>query len=248
MLALDAIAYSNRWRPRHPGEKALLALGLLGAAVALPPWPGALLTGSTAMVLLLGPAGVTLRQVWQAVRVPLGFVLTGSVPLLVAVGGSPWLAWEPSGIPRAAELAGRAMAALLCLLLFATTTPLADSLPRLTRIGVPPAITEVASLIYRMVFLLLDSARAVREAQAGRLGFRTWATTYRAVAGQGGAIFVRAFDRARRLEEGLALRGYSGSLTVQVEYQAVSRRFIAATVGLLAAIVTVTLMARVVMV
>lgn len=245
MLALDAVAYTNRWRPRHPGEKAFLSLGLLVAAVALPPWPGAALTGVVALVLLLGPAGVRPGQLWRAARVPLGFVVTGSIPLLLAVGGSPWVRWDPTGLPRAAELAGRAVAALLCLLLFATTTPLADALPRLTRIGVPPAVTEVAALMYRMLFLLLDSARAVREAQAGRLGFRTWATTYRSVAGQGGAIFVRAFDRARRMEEGLALRGYTGSLTVQVEQRAVSRPFIVATALLLAGVVAATLLLRV---
>ncbi|ODU05639.1 MAG: cobalt ECF transporter T component CbiQ [Pseudonocardia sp. SCN 72-86] len=248
MLALDALAYTNRWRLRHPGEKALLALGLLAAAVSLPPWPGAAITGMTAAVLLVGPAGVTPEQVWRAARVPLGFVVTGSLPLLVAVGGTPWLAWAPDGPQQAAELGGRAVAALLCLLLFATTTPLADTLPRLNRLGVPPAITEIASLIYKMVFLLLSSARAVREAQAGRLGFRTWATTYRAVAGQGGAIFVRAFDRARRMEEGLALRGYTGSLTVQVAHRSVSRRFVTATVVLLVGVVASTLLLRTVIV
>ncbi|MDN5859037.1 MAG: cobalt ECF transporter T component CbiQ [Pseudonocardia sp.] len=184
MLPLDAGAYASRWRSRHPGEKALLALGLLVTAVVLPPWPGAALCGTAALVLLLGPAGVGARITWHAVQVPLGFVLLGAVPLLVTVGGDPWLAANPAGLVPAAELTGRAVAALLCLILFAATTPLADIVPRLTRLGVPPAITEIASLIYRLLFLLLDSARAVREAQATRLGFRTWRTSYQSLAGQ----------------------------------------------------------------
>jgi cobalt/nickel transport system permease protein len=244
MHALDAQAYTNPWRSRHPAEKAALALGLLACAVALPPWPGALIVGAVALVLLTGPARLAPRQVLRALRVPLLFVAVGSLPLLVAVGGSPLIRYEPSGVPLAAGLAGRATAALLCLILLAATTPLADALPRLHRIGVPPAVTEVAALIYRLVFLLLDTATAVREAQAGRLGFRTWRTTYRSVAGQAGAIFTRSFGRARAWEQGLALRGYTGSLRVQVEERPVSRPFLAATTALLVAVVAGTMLLR----
>ncbi|MBN9109786.1 MAG: cobalt ECF transporter T component CbiQ [Pseudonocardia sp.] len=242
MLPLDAAAYTNRWRTRHPGEKALLSLGLLVLAVALPTWPGAAIVGAAALVLVLGPAGLAPRVLWRAVRVPLGFVVTGMLPLLVAIGGQQWIQWDPTGWPRALELGGRAVAALLCLLLFAATTPLADLLPRLEKLGVPPAVTEIASLMYRMLFLLLESIRVIRDAQAGRLGFRTWPTTFRSLTGQGAAIFVRAFDRARRLEQGLASRGYNGSLHVLVPARPVSAPFLIATIALLAAIVTSTLL------
>jgi cobalt/nickel transport system permease protein len=82
---------------------------------------------------------------------------------------------------------------------------------------------------------------AVRAAQAGRLGFRSFRTTFRSVAGQAGAVFVSAFDRARRMEQGLALRGDPGSLRVQLPPQRLSRRFLAGTAVLLAAVVTLSL-------
>lgn len=244
MSRLDTLAYANPWRGRHPGEKALLSLGLLLCAVALPPWPGAPVVGGVVVLLVLGPAGLRPADAARALRGPAGFVLVGALPLLVAVGGPSVVRWEPAGLPAALEVVGRSTVAILCLLLFAATTPLADVLPRLSRLGVPTAVSEVAGLIYRMLFLLLDTAQTVREAQAGRLGFRTWATSYRSVAGQAGAVFVRSFDRARRLEEGLALRGYDGELRVDVEVRAVSRPFVAATVVLLVGVVTVSLVLR----
>jgi cobalt/nickel transport system permease protein len=148
---------------------------------------------------------------------------------------------DPGGVGAALALAGRAAAALLCLLLFAATTPLADTLPRLARLGVPAAVVDVAGLVYRLLFLLLDRIAAVRAAQAGRLGFRDWRTTFRSVAGQAGAVFVSAFDRARRMEQGLALRGEPGSLRVQLPPQPLSGRFLAGTAVLLAAVVTLSL-------
>jgi cobalt/nickel transport system permease protein len=241
MPSLDAAACTGPWRHRHPGEKAALAFGLLGCAVALPPWPGAALVGAVALALLIGPAGLGVRRLLRAVRGPLAFVVVGAVPLLFSVGGPTLVRLDPGGAPAALALAGRATAALLCLLLFAATTPLADTLPRLTRLGVPAAVVEVAGLVYRLLFLLLDRIAAVRAAQAGRLGFRDWRTTLRSVAGQAGAVFVSAFDRARRMEEGLALRGDPGSLQVQLLAQPLSRPFLAGTAVLLVAVVTVSL-------
>ncbi|RKN34093.1 cobalt ECF transporter T component CbiQ [Micromonospora musae] len=240
MFALDVAAHTGPWRSRHPGEKALLSLGLLACAVILPPWPGALLSGLAAAVLLVGPARVSPAVVLRAARVPLLFVATSTVPLVVTVHAPIRLSVNPAGFGTAAHTAGRSVAALTCLLLFSATTPLSEVLPRLQRLGVPAAVTEVAALTYRMLFLLVESVRAVREAQAARLGFRTWRTAYRSLAGQAGAIFVRAFSRARRLEEGLALRGYTGSLAVQVEARRMSPPFLVASGGLLVLIVAVT--------
>ncbi|MDO3703118.1 cobalt ECF transporter T component CbiQ [Micromonospora sp. C28SCA-DRY-2] len=243
MFALDVAAHTGPWRPRHPAEKALLSLGLLACAVALPPWPGAVLSGGAAATLLLGPARVSPAVLLRAARVPLLFVATSTVPLLVTMPAPARLAVDPAGPALAAQTAGRSVAALACLLLFSATTPLSEVLPRLHRLGIPAAVTEVAALTYRMLFLLVDSVRAVREAQAARLGFRTWRTAYASLAGQAGAVFVRAFSRARRLEEGLALRGYTGSLAVQVEARRMSPPFVAATVGLLVTIVVATAVA-----
>jgi cobalt/nickel transport system permease protein len=219
----------------------VLAFGLLCCAVAVPPWPGALVVGGTALALLLGPAGLGARRLLRAARGPLVFVVVGALPLLFSVGGPTLVRLDPGGVGAALALAGRATAALLCLLLFAATTPLADTLPRLARLGVPAAVVDVAGLVYRLLFLLLDRMVAVRAAQAGRLGFRSFRTTFRSVAGQAGAVFVSAFDRARRMEQGLALRGDPGSLRVQLPPQRLSRRFLAGTAVLLAAVVTLSL-------
>jgi cobalt/nickel transport system permease protein len=240
MPALDAVACTGPWRHRHPGEKAALAFGLLCCAVVLPPWPGALVVGVVASVLLLGPAGLGARRLLRAARGPLVFVVVGALPLLFSVGGPTLVRLDPAGVGAALALAGRATAAVLCLLLFAATTPLADTLPRLHRLGVPPAVVDVAGLVYRMLFLLLDRIAAVRAAQAGRLGFRSPRTAFRSVAGQAGAVFVSAFDRARRMEQGLALRGEPGALRVQLPAQRLSRRFLAGTAVLLASVVTLS--------
>jgi cobalt/nickel transport system permease protein len=242
VLEIDAAAYASPWRRRHPGEKAVLAFGLLAAAVALPPWPGALLVGAVVLTLLLGPARVRPRRLWRAARAPLGFAVTGAATLLVTVGGPDGLvAPAPDGPHQAGLLLSRTAAGGLCLLLFAFTTPMADALPRLRRLGVPGPVVEVAALMYRMLFILLDTARQIRAAQAGRLGYDSWRNSWRSVTGLGAAVFVHAFARAARMQAGLAGRGYGGSLPVLVDPVPLDRRFVALSVLLVALVVAAAL-------
>ncbi|WP_371618001.1 cobalt ECF transporter T component CbiQ [Streptomyces sp. NBC_00454] len=245
MLPIDVAAHGSRWRGRHPLEKALLGLGLTVTAVCLPPWPGGPLVAAATLAVLLGPAGVAGRQLWRAFRIPLGFCFTGALPLLFAVGGPQGLvAMAPDGPRHAAELLLRTSAASLGLLLFAFTTPVSDVLPRLVRAGVPAPVVDVALVMYRITFLLLDSLAQVRRAQAARLGHTGRAAVWRSLAGLAATSFVRAFDRAAKLQAGLAGRGYDGALRVLVPEAALSWRFLAATAGLLAALITLTLVLK----
>lgn len=239
MLSIDAAAHSSRWRRRHPVDKAVLGFGLTLLAVLLPPWPGALLVLVTALVVLLGPARVPAGRLWRAYRAPLGFCVTGAATLLVRVGGpgGAVLGPAPDGALRAGELLLRSSAASLGVLVFAFTTPMSDLLPRLVRAGVPAAVVDVAVVTYRMAFLLLDSVRQVRQAQAARLGNRTRAAAWRSLGGLGATAFVRAFDRAGRLQTGLAGRGYDGTLRVLVPPTRVSGGFVGASLALLTGIV-----------
>ncbi|WP_330332749.1 cobalt ECF transporter T component CbiQ [Streptomyces sp. NBC_00536] len=242
MLPIDAAAHSSRWRRRHPLEKALLGLGLTVTAVCLPPWPGGPLVAAATLAVLLGPAGVAGRQLWRAFRLPLGFCFTGAAPLLFAVGGPAGLvSLAPDGPRHAAELLLRTSAASLGVLLFAFTTPVSDVLPRLVRAGVPAPVVDVALVMYRIGFLLLDSLAKIRRAQAARLGHTSRAAAWRSVAGLAATAFVRAFDRASRLQSGLAGRGYDGTLRVLVPRSTLSWRFLAASGALLAALTAATL-------
>ncbi|MGI5471804.1 cobalt ECF transporter T component CbiQ [Streptomyces sp. CA-132043] len=242
MLPIDAAAHSSRWRRRHPVDKAVLGLGLTVLAISLPPWPGAALVLLTALAVLLGPAGVPGRRLWRAYRVPLGFCVTGALPLLVQVGGADgFVSPAEGGAVRAAELLLRTSAASLGVLLFAFTTPMSDLLPRLVRAGVPAPVVDVALVTYRMSFLLLDSVRRIREAQAARLGHTTRAAAWRSLSGLAATAFVRAFDRAARLQTGLAGRGYDGTLRVLVPEARISVRFTAASAALLVALAVLTL-------
>ena len=239
-LAVDDAAWNSAWRPRPPGDKLLLCGGLMLCALVLPAWPGSVLVGVTAVALALGPARVPARTFGRAIRWPLAFVAIGALTAVVSVGsGGP--GWAPDAVSRGGALVGHALAGTAAMLLLATTTPMSDLLPALRRLRVPAAVVEVASVVYRLLFVLLDSLGAIREAQTARMGYSSLHRSYRSSGALAAAVLTRSWDRARRLQEGLAGRGMEGGLRVLPEVLPSSRLFLAASVAGLAALVTVSL-------
>ncbi len=244
-LALDNAAWGSAWRGRAVRDKAVLALGLLGLAVLLPVWPGAPLVGLTAVALLLGPAGVPLRLLARCMAGPLVFICIGALSVIVSVSwdGGPVVRVTEQGIAAAQSLLGHSIAGTLSLLVLATTTPMVDLIAALRRARVPDACIDVASLIYRLLFVLLDSARTITEAQQARLGYVTRRAALRSSAALTGAVLIRSWERARRLEEGLAGRGYTTSLRTLDPPLHASGRFLAVSLAGLAALAAVALLA-----
>jgi cobalt/nickel transport system permease protein len=238
-LAIDDAAWSSAWRRRSPGDKLLLCGGLVVCALVLPAWPGSLLVGITAVVLALGPARVPARTFGRAVRLPVAFIAVGALTAVVEVG-SGGIGWAPDAGARAGSLVGHALAGSAAVLLLATTTPMSDLLPALRRLRVPEAVVEVASVVYRLLFVLLESLRTIREAQTARMGYSSLRRSYRSSGALAAAVLTRSWDRARRMQDGLAGRGMETGLRVLPEVLPSSRAFLAASLLGLAGIVTVS--------
>ncbi|MDO5711993.1 MAG: cobalt ECF transporter T component CbiQ [Micrococcales bacterium] len=213
-LALDAAAWSSVWRGRAVRDKAVLSLGLVGLALLLPAWPGTVVVGLAAVVLLLGPARVPAGLLARCLAGPLAFIAIGAASVLVSVTweGRPVARVTPQGVAAAGSLFGHGVAGTLSMLVLATTTPMVDLFSAMRRARIPDACIEVASLIYRLLFVLLDSTRTIAEAQHARLGYVTRRAAMRSSAALTGAVLLRSWERARRLEEGLSGRGYTTSL------------------------------------
>ncbi|HLO77192.1 MAG TPA: cobalt ECF transporter T component CbiQ [Magnetospirillum sp.] len=234
MIASDRLAHTSRWRTRSLTEKTLLSLGLLALALTLPPWPGAALVLVAAVAAALA-AGTPPLALARLALPPMAFILTGAVALLVQVD-SGGLQVSAAGFPQAAQLILRALAAVAALLLLTVTTPASDLVQGLRRLGLPAEVAEVALTTYRLLFVLLDTAAAMHASQQSRLGHAGWRRRIRSTGLLAAALLPRAMDRARRLELGLAARGFDGQLRTLSPARPVSPLGLTAVAALLLAL------------
>jgi cobalt/nickel transport system permease protein len=215
---IDRIAYSNGLTGRSAAEKTALALGMLVAAMALPPWPGGLVVLAVMLIATLGVARIPARTYFKLAWAPLTFLIVGVAPLLVSIGfGGSWLislSWAPGGAELALRVTLRSLAALSCLFFLSMTTPVPQVLRVLRRLRVPPVLTEVSLLIYRDIWVFVDTVRSIRAAQSARLGYRDLRTSYRSLGMLVATLFGQALQRARTMENGLHARNWQGEIKV----------------------------------
>lgn len=228
-LSLDDAAWTSAWRTRSTLEKSLVCVGLLLVAATTTSLVVAGLVGVSAVALAVA-ARVPVRTWLGAMLGPAVFIAVGAVTIAVTVGPGDLVSWGPLGVDegsasRASLVAARALAATSATVLLAATTPMVDLLAGLRRARVPEVAVDISAVTYRLIFSLLDAAAAISSAQAGRLGYSSGRAARRSVGLLAASVLVRAWERARRLEEGLAGRGGVGAVPL-VPARAVSTPFV----------------------
>jgi cobalt/nickel transport system permease protein len=96
----------------------------------------------------------------------------------------------------------------------ALTTPLVDLVDLLRRLRCPLLLIDLMTLIYRYVFVLLESLDQMYTAQSSRLGYVNFRRGITSAGLLGSQLFIDAYRRSQRLQVALESRGYSGELKV----------------------------------
>jgi cobalt/nickel transport system permease protein len=227
MQLIDRYAYTNKLAKVSPAAKALLALWVIGLCLGL----NRPLVGLTALVwmagLAIGLAGIPGKVFGRVLLAEGSFLLLTSIGVALSVSteaaGQPWqinlgplwLSTSPDGLYQMLLLVSRALGAAAALNFLAFTTPLVDIVVLLRRLHVPEALIDVMVVMYRFIFVLLDTLERMMTAQASRLGYQAGYWRSMQNAGQLGArLFVNATERTQVLETAVASRGFEGSLKV----------------------------------
>jgi cobalt/nickel transport system permease protein len=239
MRLIDRHAQTGRLRRQPAAEKLLLSVGLMAVALGSPTWATQGLVLATAGGLILGVARVPARDVARAAAVPAGFILAGTVAQAISLrwsGGLPSPELTRAALLQAGFTGLRALACVAALLGLALTTPVSDILRLLRRAGLGREVGDIAMMMFRLIWVLLDCVESGVTAQASRLGYSSRRRRIRSLGLLLAALLPRVLGRARRLEQGLGARGYEGELRFLTPVRPVSRRRLAGILALLSII------------
>ncbi|MDO4761004.1 MAG: cobalt ECF transporter T component CbiQ [Corynebacterium sp.] len=212
MNPLELAAARSAWAHRNVGEKALLFIGSALLAVALPPIPGLPLL-TTVIIGSVLRAHIPLKLYLRVCFAPMSFIIVGTLPLLLSIT-TRGVELHVSQWDQAATVVARSCVATSAVIAFAFTTPMAEIIAWSVHIGMPTSLVYVVTAMYRMINTLMTTARTMWEAQAMRRGHSSLRRWMGSVAAQAASLFIIAFDRARRLSEGLELRADRTALLV----------------------------------
>lgn len=223
MHIIDQYAYTNRIRVVDPLQKASLAgLVILLCLVLDRPLAGLLALGWM-WGLTIFWAGL---PAWVFGRVLFAeglFLSLSVVGILVSLSLTPpplpgwswqlgpvWISTSLLGFETALRLVTRALGAAAALNFLTLTTPLVDLVDLLRRLRCPTLLIDLMTLIYRFIFVLLESLNDMYMAQDSRLGYINFRRSIISAGLLGSRLFIDAYHRSRQMHIALESRGYEG--------------------------------------
>jgi cobalt/nickel transport system permease protein len=136
-----------------------------------------------------------------------------TVMFTIPLWGSNLIGYK-EGLAHGILIMCRVIGGVSLILLLSMSTPANKLLLAATWFRVPKIFVELALLVYRYIFVLLEEMVTIKDAQRVRLGYRNWRQSMRSVGVLGGSLILRAYDRAERVFEAMVVRGYTGAMTI----------------------------------
>jgi cobalt ABC transporter, permease protein CbiQ len=236
MISIDCYAYSNKLKTVHPVEKSLFAMATMIVCLTSP----TVITPLIVLALMTGgiifKAGIPARVFTKLMLVPLSFLLISVLTIAFSISTNPsgfWLAQTINGVTvgtrypdliTALHLFLRSLGAVSCLYFLALTTPMTELITVLNKMKVPAIITELMALIYRFVFVFLETAITIRRAQFSRSGYVSFKSSYRSLSRLFSALLGKVFVKSQELYNSMAARGYTGEIRVLTKKRPVCLR------------------------
>lgn len=236
MISIDCYAYSNNLKTVHPAEKSLFTMISMVACLTAT----TVITPLIVLALMAGgivlKAGIPTRVFVKLMLVPFSFLLISVLTIAFSVSTNPsgfWLAQTIHGLTigihypdliTAVHIFLRSLGAVSCLYFLALTTPMTELITVLNKMKVPVIITELMVLIYRFIFVFMETATTIRRAQLSRSGYVSMKTSFRSLSLLFSALLGKVFVKSQELYNSMAARCYSGKIKVLTKKHPVSPR------------------------
>jgi cobalt/nickel transport system permease protein len=231
MKQIDTLAYTNRLQWMAPQQKLLFAITLLIISSFVHPQIQILIT-IWVTIWIIGYAKIPVRTYLQLLYIPILFWLTSLPALAINIVNSDrlhsiqndslygltisnyYIYLSHLGIQQGLEIITRALASTSCLYLIILTVPFTELLQILRHTGCPTLLCDILLLMYRFIFVLLNTANELLIAQKARSGYQTFTTSIKSLALLIGQLLKRTLENYHQLSLTITSRGFNGEFRV----------------------------------
>jgi cobalt/nickel transport system permease protein len=219
---LDDYAHSNALSSTSPRLKLLLGLGaiLLCISSATPIAP--LFIAATMSFITVMLAKIPTRLYSTLLLIPFSFSLLSATVVAFMHGGGHQLfdlavlglslSIREDGANLALLLIARTFGGMCSLFFIALTTPMVEIFSVIKSMGLPDFLVELSMLMYRYIFVFVDQAAMIHNAQVMRMGDAGLKNTLNSHSMLSSVLFLRAWEQGERLIVAMDARCYDGKL------------------------------------
>jgi cobalt/nickel transport system permease protein len=222
---LEDIAQTNGLREVNTYLKLVAGCGaillcLLSTSYISPLFIAIVLTGA---ILFL--ARIDARTYGELFIVPFTFaVMSVAVIILLSGGNEVYWSWNPlswfslsitsESINEGFFVFCRVIGGMSALIFIALTTPMTDLFVVMKQFRIPEVVLDLAMIIYRSIFMIMDQLVQTYQAQVMRLGYGSYRESIQSFATMCGSAFIASWDAGEDLIRAMDARCYSGKFAV----------------------------------
>jgi cobalt/nickel transport system permease protein len=165
---------------------------------------------------------------------PFWFAIMSVTGIVLVFGGETvfwsWdpLPWFSLSITRESINQGffvfcRIIGGMSAVCFIALTTPMTDLFIVMRQCWIPEVVIDLAMIIYRTIFIILDQVKQIYNAQVMRLGYSTFQESIQSFASMCGAVFIASWNAGEDLIRAMDARCYDGKFALLGENRPVER-------------------------
>jgi len=241
---LEDIAQTNGLREVNTYVKLFTGLGaillcLLSTSYIPPLFIAIVLSGA---ILFL--ARIDARTYGELFIVPFSFaVMSVAVIILLSGGNEVYWSWSPlpwfslsitsESINEGFFVFCRVIGGMSALIFIAITTPMTDLFIVMRQVRLPEVVLDLAMIIYRSIFMIMDQLVQTYQAQVMRLGYGSFRESIQSFATMCGSVFIASWESGEDLIRAMDARCYAGKFAMQGETRPVELLPLLAVTGFL---------------
>ncbi|MCB2294460.1 cobalt ECF transporter T component CbiQ [Clostridium algoriphilum] len=226
MISIDKLAYISKLKKVNPMEKFIFAMVTIIICISLNNMVDSIIILLLMSFITVFKGKLPLKDYIKLMSLPLAFLIMGVITIAITVvSTSKGLIFSFSifdiklgctydSILMATKLFLKSIASVSCLYFLTLTTPIFEVLSVLRKLKVPKLFVELMGLIYRFIFVLLDTANIIYISQNSRLGYSTPRTGLNSLGKLITSLFLSSYKRSQDIYTAMESRGYDGDINL----------------------------------
>lgn len=221
--SIDYYAYGSGLRNLNPVWKVLFSVAVLILTIWLDCPIVSLFVIVSMGFLTVWKGGVPFRDYGSLMTIPIVFMLMGSAAIAIgfsktAVDPYDWnlhffhLYVTAESLKKAIFLMLKAFGAVSAMFMLTLSTPSCEIISALRKLHVPKIMIELMNMIYRYIFIMLDTQRKMKNAAESRLGYCDFKTSCASFGGIASNLLIVSLKRANAYFDAMESRCYDGEL------------------------------------
>ena len=222
-IVIDQLAQQSRFAPVSNVVKLILVLGLIVTTMLVTnPFFG-LVMAVVMGVITVVIGGIPLRKYLRVMLVPAGLILISclaiafefsieKIGILAVPFPSGYLLMTKETALKALFVCAKSVGSVSCLYAYSLSTPMSKIIHGLRQLKVPEVMISLMYLMYRYIFVLLETYQGMKVAAESRMGYAHYWKSIRTTGLVYRNLLVKSYEHAMHNFDAMESRCFDGQV------------------------------------